>query len=429
MKTSAVRMLARPSFVLYAACAVLALLSTPPGAWAEGRVAFYELHILKCEDFGECEWKVSCGVEGQPQAEVTADGKAGRSVKLEQTLDLKTFPATLRCTLSEDDGIFGESWSQAAEGTVTIPAGGDYKMILASPDQGSVRVEFSVDSLEIAVAPPPPAPAVAATPPGKAPAKGAKKPAAPPAPLQYVGVFNPRPEGAAVVVGLDQAAFKARVSELDGHGLKLVALDTFMDGDKRLWSGIFRKAEDEIILVTGVDWDAFIPQWKRMSAGSRRLVDFEIYNEGSKAMFAALYRGGSDTYSLWVGQERDKFLPLCKELASIKGLKVNDLEIYQQNGKTLYAAAYRGDVAQPELWTALDRPSFESKWAQGKGKGMQLVDVETYTEGGKRLYDATVRTEEPGELVLAPDQAAFVKSWREMLGKGLRLVDLETFRE
>lgn len=425
MKTSAVRMLARPSSVLYAACAVLALLSVPARAGAEGRVLFTKLHVLKCEDFGECEWKVSCGVEGQTPAEVTADAKAGRSVDLEQTLDLRTLPATLRCTLSEDDGIFGESWSQAAEATVPIPAGGNYRVVMGSPDQGSVRLELTVDSLEIAVAPPPP-PAPAAATPAK---KGTKQPPAPPAPLQYVGVFNPRPEGQAVVVGLEQAAFKAKVSELEGHGLRLIAIDTFMDGDKRLWSGIFRKAEDEVILVTGVDWDGFIPQWKRMSAGSRRLVDFEIYNEGSKPMFAALYRGGSDTYSLWVGQERDKFIPLCKELANVKGLKVNDLEVYQQNGKTLYAAAYRGEVAPPELWTALDRPSFEAKWAQAKGKGIQLVDIETYKEDGKRLYDATVRTEEPGELVMAPDQATFTKRWREMVGKGLRLVDLETFRE
>lgn len=423
MKTSAVRMLARPSSVLYAACAVLALLSTPTRAWAEGRVLFTQLNVLKCEDFGECEWKVSCNAEGQGQAEVTADGKAGRSVKLEQTLDLKTFPVTMKCTLSEDDGLFGESWSQAAEGTATIPAGGNYRLILGSPDQGSVRLEFSVDSLEIAVAPPPPPAAPAAT-----PARG-KKPPAPPAPLQYVGVFNPRPEGTAVVIGLEEAAFKSKVSELSGNGLKLIAMDTFMDGSKRLWSGIFRSAEDEVILVTGVDWDAFIPQWKRMSAGSRRLVDFEIYTQGGNSTFAALYRGGSDTYSLWVGQERDKFIALCKELANIKGLKVNDLEVYQQNGKTLYAAAYRGEVNPPELWTNLERAAFEAKWKQGKGKGLQLVDVETYKEGKKRLYDATVRTEEPGELVLAPDQGAFAKSWREMLGKGLRLVDLETYRE
>ena len=423
MKTSAVRMLARPSSLLYAACAVLALLSTPARAGAEGRVLFTKLNVLKCEDFAECEWKVSCGVDGQTPAEVTADAKGGRSVNLEQILDLKTLPATLKCTLSEDDGVFGESWNQAAESTVTIPAGGDYRVVMGSPDQGSVRLEFTVDSLEIAVAPP--APPAATT----APAKTTKKPAAPPAPLQYVGVFNPRPEGQAVVVGLEQAAFKAKVSELEGHGLRLIAIDTFMDGSNRLWSGIFRKAEDEVILVTGIDWDGFIPQWKRMSAGSRRLIDFEIYNEGSKPMFAALYRGGSDTYSLWVGQERDKFIPLCKELANVKGLKVNDLEVYQQNGKTLYAAAYRGEVTQPELWTALDRAAFESKWAAAKGKGTQLVDVETYKEGNKRLYDATVRTDEPGELVLAPDQAAFTQKWREMTGKGLRLVDLETFRE
>lgn len=425
MNTVAVRMLMRPSFVLYTACLVLALLSAPTRAWAEGRIVFNKMQILKCEDFGECEWKVSCGVEGQTPVDITANGKAGRSANLEQALDVNAFPATMKCTLSEDDGVFGESWSQAAEATSTIPAGGNYKVLMGSPDQGSVRLEFLVDSLDIAVAPPPPAA------PAAAPAKGAKakKPAAPPAPLQYLGVFNPRAEGQAVVIGFEEAAFKARISELEGHGLKLAVLDTFLDGNKRLWSGVFRNAEDEVILVSGVDWDAFIPQWKRMSAGARRLIDFEIYTTGGKTLFAGIYRGGSDTYSLWVGQERDKFVPLCKELANVKGLKVNDLEVYQQNGKTLYAAAYRGEVPQPELWTALDRPAFEAKWAQSKGKGWQLVDVETYKEGTKRLYDATVRQEAAGELVIAPDQAAFVKSWKDMLGRGLRLVDLEMYRE
>lgn len=425
MNTSAVRMLARPSSLLCAASLGLALLAAPSPAWAEGRIVFNKMQILKCEDFAECEWKVACVLDGQPPAEITADGKAGRSARLDQSIDVKTFPATMKCSLSEDDGIFGESWSQGAETTVNIPAGGEYRVMLASPDQGSVRVEFSVDSLEILI-PPPPAPAAT---PAAASSRRTTRAATPPAPLQYMGVFNPRAEGEAIVIGLEWAAFRARVSELEGHGLKLAALDTFTDGNKRLWSGVFRNAEDEVILVNDIAWDDFISQWKRMSAGSRRLIDFEIYDQGGKTLFTALYRGGSDTYSLWVGQERDKFIPLCKELASVKGLKVNDLEIYQQGGKTLYAAAYRGEVPQPELWTALDRAGLEAKWAQSKGKGWQLVDVETYKEGGKRLYDATVRQEPAGELVMAPDQAAFVRQWKEMLGKGLRLVDLEAYRE
>jgi hypothetical protein len=404
-------------------------LLAPAGAWAQGRILFTDMTIQKCEDFAACEWKLTCTAGGGQPVDVVdgASGKAARTVKLGHALDVRSFPVTLRCTLFEDDGIFGASWEEAGEASVDLPSGGSFKIDLGNKDQGGVRVKLVVDSLEIAIAAPPPAAAPAPDP--KAKAKAKKTTAKPAAPLQLLGVFNPREEGQAVVIGLESEAFKARVDELGAKGIKPLSLDTFEDGGKRLWSGIFRSAQDRAILLHGLEWDDFLAQWKRLSNGNMRLVDLEIYQEGGKTRFTGLYRQGSDSYSLWVGQDRPSFLAKCKELAALKGMYVNDLELYQPGSKVLYAGAFRTATSEPEIWANLERAAFEAKWQEAKGKGQQVSDVETYRDGGKRFYDATVVKQTAGEVGLGLDQAAFAKRWRELLDKGLRLVDLEAYRE
>jgi len=403
-----------------------ALLAGPAGAWAQGRIVFTDMTIQKCEDFGACEWKLACAAgDGQPADIVDgASGKAARTVKLGNALDVQSFPVTLRCTLWEDDGVFGSSWKEAGEASVELPAGGNFKIDLGNMDQGGVRVKLIADSLEIAVAPPvaEPAPAAKAR-------KPAAKPAKPAAPRQYLGVFNPRDEGTAVVIGLDTEAFKARVDALGAKGIKLYALDTFEDGGKRLWSGIFRSAQDRVILLQSMEWDPFLAQWKKLSGSHMRLVDLEIHQEGGAPRFTGLYRHGTDTYSLWVGQDREAFLKKCKELAALKGMYVNDLETYRPGSQVLYAAPFRTAVSEPEIWTYLEAAAFETKWQEAKGKGSQVTDVETYKDGGKRFYEATVVKQTAGEVALGLDQAGFAKRWRELLDKGLRLVDMETYRD
>jgi hypothetical protein len=180
--------------VLYFLAGGALLLTAASPAAAEGRVTFNDMVVQKCPQKGACGWKLSCGVEGKPEAEMFAGTKAKTkyTVNINRGLDIRAFPADIRCTAWLDTGWIGTTWEKLATATVSVPSGGEFSLDINSREQGSVTIRMSIDSLEIST-PPTPAPAAAAK-------KGKAEKAE--APLQFLAVFSPEPEGRAVVVGL-----------------------------------------------------------------------------------------------------------------------------------------------------------------------------------------------------------------------------------
>jgi hypothetical protein len=403
-----------------------ALLGGSVPAWAEGRVTFTQMSIERCK--GTCTLKLSCGVAGPPTELLS--GKQGRVkdlVDIGKSIEIRQFPAEVKCTAYKDTGWIGTTWEEIGTASVAVPQGGDYRLEIDKADLGGIRVMLAVDSLESFL---PAAPAAAPVTP--APAKG-KKPASAKgaAPLQVAAVFNPDKQGHAVVIGLEWPAFKDRMDKLATQGIKLVDIEVFEDGGKRLWSGIFKNVPDRVVLRANQTWDEFLAQWKQLTGGRARLVDLEIYGDSAKPTFAGLYRDYSEGHTMWVGQERKDMLTKVKELQDYKDLQLVDAEVYHANGKLFYAGAFRHTTGKYALWTNLDRAAFESQWKQGAAKGQQMVDIETYTDGGKRVYDAIVRTGMggPGDVLLGSDVAGFARRWLDDTGKGQRLVSIEFFRE
>jgi hypothetical protein len=402
------------------------LLIGPAPAWAVGSVTFTQMTVEKCEESGACEWKLSCGVGESPQETELVKGASARtkhSVKINRNLEVQRFPTTVHCTAWEDDGLFGESWEKLGTASVDLPSGGDFPLFIGNREQGSVRVQMAVDSLEIGIAPPPPP---AAAKPGGKPAKAAAKPGPP---LQFLAAFSPRREGHAVVIGLEWKPFKATVDRLSAEGIQLEDIETFEQGGKRLWSGIFRNSSDQVQLLTDQDGKKFDDSWKKLTGGRMRLTDVEVYESGGKNLYAGIFRDLGEGHSLWHGQARKDFDEKVKELASFKGQRLLDFEAYRSGGALVYDGAFRADSRETQLWTGLEQAAFQSKVQGLRGKDWEVVDVETYKDGSKRFYDAIVRAGAPGgEVVMAPDLDAFVKRWRELVAKGQRLVSVEAYR-
>lgn len=418
----------RPRFLGAILLSLLAggtLLGASVPAWAEGRVTFTQMSIERCK--GTCTLKLSCGVAGPPTELIS--GKQGRVkdlVDIGKSIEIRKFPAEVKCTAYEDTGWIGTTWEEIGSATVAVPQGGDYRLEIDKADLAGLRVMMAVDSLEIFL---PAAPAPAAAP--AAPAKG-KKPAPPKtaAPLQVAAVFNADKQGHAVVIGLEWPAFKERMDKLATQGIKLVDVEVIEDGGKRLWSGIFRNVPDRVVVRANQTWDEFLKQWKQLTGGRARLVDLEIYGDSANPTFTGIYRDYSQGHTIWVGQERKDMITKVKELQAYKDLQVVDVEIYRANGKLFYAGAFRQTTGKYDLWTNLDRAAFDTQWKQGAGRGQQMVDLETYTDGGKRVYDAIIRTGMggPGDVLLESDMAGFVKRWLDDTGKGLRLVSVAYYR-
>lgn len=432
MRTLAVRGLTRSpapgvsllmSFVLGGAF----LLGGPPPATAdEGHINVIQMTVQSCAERGACEWKLSCGLQGQQETELFSgkEAKTKHSIQIGKHLDVKKFPVTVQCTVWEDDGFFGESWEKAGSGTVTLPSGGDYRLDIGNKEQGTVRVRLVADSIEVGFSPLPAAPAPAAAQPGRRPAKPQAKPQAPP---RFVGAFVPQREGQSVLIGMEWDKFKARMDELSANGVQIFAFSSFEYGGKRLWNGVFRPSQEEMALLIDMDFDKFADVYKRVTGGRKRLIDLEVYQNGKK--WAGLYRDLGESHNLWVGQARKDFQDKVKELASTKGQQLLDIEVYRAGGPLLYAGPFLQRAEPTQLWTGLEQAAFQGRWNSLKGKEWQVVSVTSYKDGDKRLFDAIARAGDRGEISVGLELAPFLARWEELADKGLRLISLDVYQD
>ncbi len=399
-------------------CALL--LGGAMAAQAQGRITVTKMYITGCEEMGSCEFRLTCESGGKEVEMIPAVIATNPdTVPINKVVEVAKYPATVSCTLFEDDGWFGESWDEAAKGSLSLKGGGDYELKLANPEQASVVLTLLADSIESTLTAP-----SAAVPAGGKVVKTAT-------PRQFLAIFRKETEpiGHAVVLGLEWPAFEKKAKELAADGVHPTDVETWVDGGKRLWGGIFRGGVDASKIVNGQEWEPFMEQWTKTTDNEdpdqqMQLIDMEIYAEKGKTLFVGVYRTGSEMHSLWVGQDRGDFLRKWQQLVN-QQLRLIDLEVYKAAGgnRNLYAGVFIEAPGSYGIWTGTTWEQFQQKREQS---GSGLWDVETYMEDGKRLYDGAIlgggTTEELSGMMDGP---ALVAKWREMLGKGFRMIHLE----
>lgn len=397
--------------------AVLAglLVGAPAAAVSYGRIAFTKMAIDDCADnFGTCEWKLSCKVAGGADNEIVANQSAGVATDLElkKSFEVKSFPAKLECSLLEDDGWFGETWNDAGKVSLDLPGGGEYALTIKG-DQGTVVITAVADSFEM------PDSLTAAPAAAGKPAKGKGKA------TQYVAGYVRTPIGHAVVLGLPWDAFKARVDAFAAQDVKLVKMHTWEEGGKRLWGGIFQTIDGTQELVTDLQWDPFVARWKQLRDQNLSLEDFEIVPRGGKFYFTGVYNEGGDENPIWVQQERNDFIGQWNQLTG-GGVRLVDLELYQSSGRWYYAGIFRGGSGPHGMKNALTWDALQTYWKGKEAEGRSsIVDLAAYNEGGKELWDIALGAGQ-GKMTPKLDAAAFAKDWNDRLAQGFRLTCLET---
>lgn len=395
--------------------AVLAglLMGAPAGAVSFGRISFTQMSIDQCEDFfGGCEWKLTCQIGGGAATEIVSNqpGALAQDIELKKSFDQDRFPTKLDCSLSEDDGWFGESWIDAGKTSVDIPGGGDYVLNLKGT-QGVVLVKVAVDSFEI-----PDTAAPAAGKPAKPAAKGKAR--------QFVGGYSRLPDGHGVVLGLPWDAFKARIDGFAAQGVKLVEMQTWEEGGQRLWGGIFQSLEGNQELVTDLEWDPFAARMRKLSEEGMRLSDFEIYPKGNKFIFVGVYHEGADDNPLWIGQDRSEFISKWSNLSGGK-VRLVDLETYRASGQIKYGGVFRGGSGSYGMRNAMTWEQLQEFWKPKEAEGRtSVVDLVAYTDGGKTYWDV-VTGGGGGQIAQPMDAAAFARDWKSRLAKGFRLATVE----
>jgi hypothetical protein len=404
-----------------AGLAVLAglLAGAPAAAVSYGRIAITKMAIDDCADnFGTCEWKLTCKAAGGADTEIVGNQSAGVATDLElkKSFEVKSFPAKLECSLFEDDGWFGETWNDAGKASLDLPGGGEYALTIKG-DQGTVVITAVADSFEmpdsLAAAP------VSEKTAGK-PAKGKGKA------TQYVAGYVKTPTGHAVVLGLPWDDFKARVDAFAAQGVKLVKMHNWEEGGKRLWGGIFQSIDGNQELVSDLQWEPFKARWQELhDKEGMSLDDFEIVPRAGKFYFTGVYNEGGDENPIWVQQERNDFIGHWNQLSG-GGVRLVDLELYQAGGRWYYAGIFRGGSGPYGMKNALTWDALQTYWKGKEAEGRSsIVDLAAYNDGGKELWDIALGAGQ-GKMTPKLDAAALAKDWNDRLAQGFRMTCLET---
>jgi len=305
-----------------------------------------------------------------------------------------------------------------------VPGGGDWDLEMANKEKGGVTVHVTVDSLEMG------APAAAAAPAKGKPAKAAAKAGAAGGERRYVAVLQASQQGEAILEGLPWDQFKARVDKLDAGGIHIVALDSHLDGGRRVWSGIFQTGPEKQLLLTGLTFEEFTKKYKTLVVDQHmRLIDVVVYDEGTKRQIGAAFREGYDRPEPPWFLEQKAFEAKVTALGG-QGQRLRRMEVFRSTGNKLnYAGVFREGSGSYGLWTGLDHDAFLAKWKKGSDSGTQINEVKTYADGKKRLYDAVIGGGVKTEVDLDMDAKALAAKWREGFAKGMRIVGLETYQE
>lgn len=189
--------------------------------------------------------------------------------------------------------------------------------------------------------------------------------------------------------------------------------------------GVWEPGTDPYYLWVGDDWQGFTKKWQELAGKGLRLEDVERYVEDGAVQYAGVWRGGQDGHFLWQAADWKSLTGKWKELGG-KGLRLIDVETFVEGGARRYIGVWRAGSDAHALWSGAGWDTFVAKWKELSDKGLRLVDVEGYPEDGKTHYLAVFRGGHDAHyLGRFADWQGLTAKWKELAGQGLRLVSVE----
>jgi hypothetical protein len=220
--------------------------------------------------------------------------------------------------------------------------------------------------------------------------------------------------------------FKARYDDLAGKNLRLVALDTYVQGGQRLWAGAWRPGNDDCYLWVDDPWDSFKQKYDDLAGKGLRLVDLRSYDGGSgQRLWAGAWRAGNDDCYIWVDAPWDEFKAKYDDLAG-KSLRLVALDTYLQDGQRLWAGAWRAGSDDCYIWVDAGWDSFKAQYDLRATQGLRLVALRSYIDQNQQFWAGAWRAGAGDYFVWADATWEFFKAQHDRLtARGLRLVALD----
>ena len=177
---------------------------------------------------------------------------------------------------------------------------------------------------------------------------------------------------------LTWSAFNTFWSNASNQGLRLIQVETYVDNGTTYFMGVFRAGSGGHALTPlNLDWSAFNTFWGNMSSQGLRLINIESYMNGNTRCFLGVFKQGTGGYVLSpYGKDWTQFVQYWKDLGAVNQ-RLIDIESFVENGKRIYLGVWREGTDGYVLWGGVDWESFTSKWAENAAAGLRLIDMET----------------------------------------------------
>ena len=196
---------------------------------------------------------------------------------------------------------------------------------------------------------------------------------------KWSGVWQGGTDGYALTpLHLTWSAFNSFWSNSSKNGLRLIQVETYVDNGVTYFMGVFRAGTDGYSLTPlNLDWAAFNTFWGTASSQGLRLINIESYMNGNTRCFLGVFRAGTGGYVLSpYGKDWNQFVTYWGDLGKVNE-RLIDIESFVENGKRIYLGVFREGADGYYLWGGVDWESFTSKWAENGVAGLRLIDMET----------------------------------------------------
>jgi murein DD-endopeptidase MepM/ murein hydrolase activator NlpD len=243
----------------------------------------------------------------------------------------------------------------------------------------------------------------------------------------FAGVWRAGSDPYYLWVGASWNDFKNKWQQLANQNLRLVDIETYVDGGQRKFTGVWRAGSDAHYLWVDADWNHFNAKWKELASQNLRLTVIRTYEDGGQRQYLGVWRAGTDPYYLWAGVDWNNFVAKWQELSK-QNLRLVDFETYSEGSQRKYIGVWRAGNDGHYLWVGANWADFTAKWQELANQNLRLTVVRTYVDGGQRKYAGVWRAGSDGYYLWAGVDFENLKAkWYELAQQNLRLVNMVAY--
>jgi len=161
-----------------------------------------------------------------------------------------------------------------------------------------------------------------------------------------------------------------------------------------------------------------------------RLLNLETYVDNGTRRWSTVHRAGNWAHRLTVDRDRATFLKETQDLFDQKGLRLENMATYVDNGVRRWAGSYRSGDWGHRLLIDRDKASFLKETQDlFDQKGLRLEQAITYVDGDNRRWAGIYRSGDwAHRFTIDRDTKTFIDETQHFFDHdGLRLIDVERY--